>query len=73
MRRRDLSRSTRGRRHDLLRLDDLDRAYDHDIYRDQVRQRRIAPAIARRAASMAPDGANTAGSSNAASSGCGSA
>ncbi|MFD5779187.1 IS5 family transposase [Streptomyces sp. NPDC126933] len=25
-----------------------DRGYDHDIYRDQVRQRRIAPAIARR-------------------------
>ncbi|GGY54964.1 hypothetical protein GCM10010342_48000 [Streptomyces anulatus] len=48
MRRRDLSRSTRGRRHDLLRLDDLDRAYDHDIYRDQVRQRSIVPAIARR-------------------------
>lgn len=25
-----------------------DRGYDHDIYRDQVRQRRIVPAIARR-------------------------
>ncbi len=36
--------------HPRRRPDSLfaDRGYDHDIYRDQVRQRRIVPAIARR-------------------------
>jgi hypothetical protein len=28
----------------------MNRGYDHDIYRDQVRDRRIVPAIARRGA-----------------------
>ncbi|NJP46052.1 IS5 family transposase [Streptomyces sp. PRB2-1] len=43
--------ATRGRRgHPRRKPDSLfaDRGYDHDIYRDQVRARRIAPAIARR-------------------------
>lgn len=37
-------------RHPRRKPDSLfaDRRYDHDIYRDQVRQRRIVPATARR-------------------------